>query len=73
VNHFDYCFIYGISMNNTVRDSMQIIMKIRNISSNQVYYYNKTRMNNFPIHVNTILREINENIKYQNYFAKFIN
>jgi hypothetical protein len=64
VNHFDYCFIYGNSMNNTVRNSMQMIMKVRNISSNQVYYYNKTRMDNFPIHVNTILREINENIKY---------
>jgi hypothetical protein len=73
VNHFDYCFTYGNSMSNTVRNSMQIIMQVRNISSNQVYYYNKTRIDNFPIHINTILREINENIKYQNDFAKFIN
>jgi hypothetical protein len=52
---------------------MQMIMRVRNISSNQVYYYNKTRMDNFPIHINIILREMNENIKYQNDFAKFIN
>jgi hypothetical protein len=30
-------------------------------------------MDNFPIYINIILREINENIKYQNDFAKFIN
>jgi hypothetical protein len=42
VNYFEYCFTYGNSMSNTVRNSMQMIMRVRNISSNQVYYYNKT-------------------------------
>jgi hypothetical protein len=60
-------------MNNTIRNSIQIIMKVQNISSNQVYYYNKTRTDNFPMHINTIQRKMNDNIKYQNDFAKFIN
>jgi hypothetical protein len=30
-------------------------------------------MNNFSIYCNVILREINDNSKYQNDFTKFIN
>jgi hypothetical protein len=45
---------------------------VRKIKSNQVWYFNKTRMDNFPTDINTILKNYNKRIQNENSVNKLI-
>jgi hypothetical protein len=59
-------------MSNSVRNSFQMMNYARKIKSNQVWYFNKTQMDNFPTDINTILKNYNKRIQNENSVNKLI-